>query len=386
MRRILLFLGLLAAALSAPIAARADHAADLRAILAKIRLPPGFHISLYALAPQARGLAVSPDGRAIIVGTRGDKVYKIKVDGASPPKATIFAPKLKFVLPSGPCFAPDGTLFISEFDRIRKFARLSGGGWDASHPQDVVAQGKLVPPSVISHGHGLRVCRIGPDGKLYVAIGQPYNVPPKNLWPTFNKLGVGAIVRMNQDGTDRQVFAHGIRNSVGMDFSPEGVLWFTDNQVDMMGEDIPPEELNKAAKPGENFGFPYYGGGHVRTREYAHETPPAGLVFPEVELDAHAADLGMIFYRGKKFPEKWRGIFIAQHGSWNRKVPIGARIVFVPYHDGKAGAEIPFAQGWNPGRTPYLGRPAALAELPDGSLLVSDDQEGALYRIAYDGK
>jgi glucose/arabinose dehydrogenase len=211
-------------------------------------------------------------------------------------------------------------------------------------------------------------------------------VPPKNLWPTFNKLGVGAIVRMNQDGTDRQVFAHGIRNSVGMDFSPEGDLWFTDNQVDMMGEDIPPEELNKAAKPGENFGFPYYGGGHVRTREYAHETPPAGLVFPEVELDAHAADLGMIFYRGKKFPEKWRGIFIAQHGSWNRKVPIGARIVFVPYHDGKAGAEIPFAQGWNPGRTPYLGRPAALAELPDGSLLVSDDQEGALYRIAYDGK
>ncbi len=251
----------------------------------------------------------------------------------------------------------------------------------------IVPPGRLIPADEQSRGHGMRVCRIGPDGKLYVAVGQPTNVPTPAQQTLFAQWGMGGILRFERDGGNREIFASGIRNSVGMDFEPGTEnLWFTDNQVDGMGDDIPPEELNKAPRMGLNFGFPWYGGGHVRTKSWASDSPPAGVVFPERELDAHAADLGMIFYRGTTFPEQWRGIFIAQHGSWNRSVPIGARVIFLPFHDGKPGAEIPFAEGWNRGETPYLGRPVALAELPDGSLIVSDDQEGALYRISYHGK
>lgn len=385
LRRALMLVGFLAAA--APGCALADHADDLRAVLAQIKLPPGFHISLYALAPEARHLAIAPDGKTILVGSRNDKVYKVSVDLTAPPKVEAFAPNGKFELPNGPCFAPDGTLFVTELNRIQSFAPRNGG-WDEEHPRPVIPQDQLIPPSETGNkSHSRRVCRVGPDGKLYVAIGQPNNVAPKGKLPAYDQWGMGGIIRMNPDGGGREVFALGIRNSVGLDFNPsDGVLWFTDNQVDLMGDDIPPGEINKAPRPGLNFGFPWYGGGHVRTREYREETPPSDVVFPEVEEAAHAADLGMIFYRGSKFPTQWRGIFSAQHGSWNRSIPIGARVMFTPLRDGKAGSSIPFAEGWNVGKTPYLGRPVDLAELPDGSLVVSDDQEGALYRISYDGK
>jgi glucose/arabinose dehydrogenase len=373
--------------LATPQGAWADHADDLRAVLAKITLPSGFHISLYALAPEARHLAVSPDGKTIVVGSRGDAVYTVTVDLGAAPKVARFAPSQKFVLPNGPCFAPDGTLFIGELNRILKFAPR-GDGWDEDHPEPVVAQDRLIPPAETGNtSHSRRVCRVGPDGRLYVAVGQPNNVAPKEKLPFYDEWGMGGIIRLNADGTGREVFARGIRNSVGLDFNPaDGVLWFTDNQVDLMGDDIPPGEINKAPRAGLHFGFPWYGGGHVRTREYRDDTPPADAVFPEVEEVAHAADLGMTFYRGAQFPEQWRGIFSAQHGSWNRTVPVGARVMFTPVRDGKAGPSIPFAEGWNTGKTPYLGRPVDVAELPDGSLIVSDDQQGALYRIVYDGK
>ena len=179
-----------------------------------------------------------------------------------------------------------------------------------------------------------------------------------------------------------------MRNSVGLDFAPgDKTLWFTDNQVDGMGDDIPPGELNHATGMGENFGFPWYGGGHVRTKEYAGDTPPAGVVFPVVEEVAHAADLGMTFYTGRMFPAKYKGaIFSAQHGSWNRTVPVGARVMvtFID-KDGSAKSE-PFAQGWLDSDGSYLGRPVDVAQMRDGSLLVSDDFSGAVYRISYDGK
>jgi glucose/arabinose dehydrogenase len=374
-------------ALASPDGAVAGHADDLRAVLAQIKLPPGFHISLYALAPEARHLAVAPDGKTLFVGSLTDKVYKVSVAFDAPPKVERFAQKEKFELPNGPCFAPDGTLFIAELNRIQSFPRL-GDGWDQNHPRIVVPQDQLIPPTEAGNrSHSRRVCRVGPDGQLYVALGQPNNVAPKEKLSVYDQWGMGGIIRLTLDGGGREVFARGIRNSVGLDFNPaDGVLWFTDNQVDLMGDDIPPGEINRAPKAGLNFGFPWYGGGHVRTREYRDEAPPADLVFPEVEEVAHAADLGMIFYRGSQFPPAWRGIFSAQHGSWNRSVPIGARVMFTPLRNGKAGPSIPFAEGWNVGKTPYLGRPVDVAELPDGSLIVSDDQEGALYRIVYDGK
>jgi glucose/arabinose dehydrogenase len=192
---------------------------------------------------------------------------------------------------------------------------------------------------------------------------------------------------MNREGGNRAVYAWGIRNSVGMDFNPaNGELWFTDNQVDRMGDDIPPGELNRATRPGQQFGFPWYGGGHVRTREYLSSAPPADAVFPQVEEIAHAADLGMTFYTGKMFPEAYRGgIFSAQHGSWNRSSPVGARVMFTRLDpDGSASESMPFAEGWlDSASGGYLGRPVDVAQLPDGSLLVSDDTAGAIYRIWY---
>lgn len=366
------------------------HAADsakLSAVLAKIKLPPGFHIEFLASAPGARALAVSPDQSTLIVGTNHEAVYRIAL-GQHGAAAKRFAPGVEFVMPNGPCFAPNGDLFIAEQNRVLRFSPAANGkGWDEAHPKAIVPRGKLIPPAETSPNHSARVCRVGPDSLLYIAIGQPFNVPPKSKRAIFDQWGMGGIIRMNLDGGDREVFARGIRNSVGLDFDPQDkVLWFTDNQTDDLGDDIPPGEINRAPKAGLNFGFPWYGGGHIRTKEYADETPPADVVFPAVEEVAHAADLGMIFYRGTQFPPEWRGIFSAQHGSWARSIPVGARVMFTRVQDGKASPSIPFAEGWNPGNAAYLGRPVDVAELPDGSLAVSDDLNGALYRIFYDGK
>ena len=205
-----------------------------------------------------------------------------------------------------------------------------------------------------------RVCRVGPDNKLYITIGQPYNVYAPSKYDLYYKFGMGGIIRMDRDGSNRDVFAHGIRNSVGMDFAADKTLWFTDNQVDGMGDDQPPGELNHATKAGQNFGFPWYGGGHTRTIEYKDQTPPADVVFPVVEEAAHAADLGMVIYTGKMFPKEYQGaIFSAQHGSWNRTVPVGARVMVTKIDaDGKAAeGSKPFAEGWLDEDGEYTGRP-----------------------------
>ncbi|GAC1336687.1 MAG: hypothetical protein NVSMB26_23550 [Beijerinckiaceae bacterium] len=311
----------LAANASPPQAVAQSGAAaqQIENILQRIKLPPGFSISLYALVPEARHIAVGPQGKVIFVGTTGTKVYAITAgDNDRAAKVETFAPSINFVMPNGPCFAPDGALYITEQNRILRFANAARDVASKSlQAETIVAPGELIPRAEQSRGHSARVCRVGPDGKLYVALGQPHNVTPANKVALYQKLGIGGIIRMNLDGSGREVFATGIRNSVGLDFNPKDqVLWFTDNQVDMMGDDIPPGEINRAPRAGLNFGFPWYGGGHTRTREFAKDTPPEGVVFPEIEEVAHAADLGMTFYRGHMFPEKYRGgIFSAQHGS-----------------------------------------------------------------------
>jgi glucose/arabinose dehydrogenase len=363
------------------------NARQIEKVLQGIKLPPGFSISLYALAPEARHIAVGPQGKVIFVGTNDRQVYAITAGSDRAAKVETFAPSISFVMPNGPCFAPDGDLFITEQNRILRFPNAEQDVASKSLQAGIaVPQGELIPRSEQSRGHSARVCRVGPDGKLYVALGQPHNVTPSNKVALYQKLGIGGIVRMNLDGTGREVFATGIRNSVGLDFNPKDqVLWFTDNQVDMMGDDIPPGEINRATRAGLNFGFPWYGGGHTRTREFANDKPPEGVVFPEIEEVAHAADLGMTFYRGSMFPEKYRGgIFSAQHGSWNRSVPVGARVMFSTLKpDGTGDKSEPFADGWNIPNGGYLGRPVDVAEMPDGSLLVSDDDAGAVYRITY---
>lgn len=360
--------------------------------LEKIKLPPGFQISLYALVPDARHMAVGPQGIVTFVGTRKNKIYAVtdRTKSGVAEEVKPFASTIDLVIPNGPCFSNDGFLFVVERNRVLMYPAAE---FFYESP-DVVAvpivpQGELVPKDEESYNHTARVCRVGPDNKLYISLGQPFNVPPPEKRDLYGKWGIGGIIRMDRDGKNREVYASGIRNSVGLDFSPKDkTLWFTDNQVDGMGDDTPPGELNRATQLGQNFGFPWYGGGHVRTDEYKQETPPADVIFPQIEMTAHAADLGMTFYNGRMFPSKYKNaIFSAQHGSWNRTEPVGARVM-VTYlkDDGTADKAEPFAEGWLDENGEYLGRPVDVAPLRDGSLLVSDDFAGALYRIRYGAK
>jgi len=355
--------------------------------LARIKLPPGFKIGLYAIVPDARHMAVGPQGVVTFVGTRKSKVYAVtdRDKDRVADEVKEFAPSISFTLPNGVCFSKDGFLFIAEQNRVLLFpaAEFFYEGPDVA-AFVVVPQGQLIPPAEESYNHTARVCRIGPDDKLYITLGQPFNVFAPDKMDLYKRTGIGGIVRMSREGKDREVFAWGVRNSVGMDFNPKDkTLWFTDNQVDGMGDDQPPGELNRADKPGLNFGFPYYGGGKTRTNEYKDQPAPANVTFPQVEMPAHAADLGMTFYSGTMFPPKYRGgVFSAQHGSWNRTTPIGARVMFTSLKDdGTADKTEVFAEGWLGDNGEYFGRPVDVAQLQDGSILVSDDFAGAVYRI-----
>lgn len=363
----------------------------IRAQLSRIKLPAGFSIGLYAMVPGARSLAVGENG-TVFVGATGEKLYALRdAKGAGrADEVRIFAPQVDFRIPHGLCFDADGALYVVEQNRILTFPRAEAATTSPSPAMTVVVdRGKLIPPSFESGSHTTRMCRVGPDGKLYVSLGQPHNVTPPDKVKPYDEIGIGGIIRMNRDGSAREVFTRGVRNSVGMDFNPKDeTLWFTDNQVDGMGDDVPPGELNRQTAPGQHFGFPWYGGGSIRTREYARQEPPKGLIFPQVEMDAHAADLGMTFYTGTMFPERYRNaIFSAQHGSWNRTVSIGARVM-VTYlkADGTADRAELFAEGWREPNGAYWGRPVDVAMLKDGSLLVTDDRVGAIYRVVYEKK
>jgi glucose/arabinose dehydrogenase len=361
----------------------------IRKNLSRIKLPQGFRISLYAIVPDARHMAVGPQGVVTFVGTRKNKVYAVtdRDKDRTADEVKVFAPSIDMAIPNGVCFSRDGFLFLAEQNRVLMFpaAEFFYEGPDVAAFQ-VVKGGELIPKEEESYNHTARVCRIGPDDKLYISLGQPFNVFAPSKMDLYKKTGIGGIIRMDREGKGREVFASGVRNSVGMDFNPkDGSLWFTDNQVDGMGDDQPPGELNRADKPGMNFGFPYFGGGKVRTTEYKDQEPPGDAVPPQVEFDAHAADLGMTFYTGTQFPEKYRGgVFSAQHGSWNRTKPVGARVMFTSLKpDGTADKTEVFAEGWLTENGEYLGRPVDVAVLNDGSLLVSDDFAGAIYRISH---
>ncbi len=365
------------------------NAEAIKKTLARIKMPAGFKIDLYAVVPDARHMAVGPQGIVTFVGTRKTKVWSVtdRNKDRVADEVKDFAPSISFTIPNGPCFSKDGFLYIAEQNRVLVFpaAEFFYESPDVA-AFNVLKQGTLIPTSEESYNHTARVCRIGPDKKLYISLGQPFNVSPKEKLDLYDKTGIGGIIRVNTDGSGREVYSLGVRNSVGMDFNPaNGELWFTDNQVDGMGDDIPPGELNRQTEAGQHFGFPWYGGGTVRTTEYKDDTPIDGIVHPVVDMDAHAADLGMHFYTGKMFPAKYKGgIFSAQHGSWNRTTPIGARVMFTSVNeDGSVGETKVFADGWIDENGEYLGRPVDVAQLRDGSLLVSDDLVGAIYRISY---
>jgi glucose/arabinose dehydrogenase len=229
--------------------------------------------------------------------------------------------------------------------------------------------------------HGWKFIRFGPDGRLYVPVGAPCNVCETEGSP------YGKITSIAPDGSDLQVYAQGVRNSVGFDWHPEtGELWFTDNGRDMLGDDLPPDELNHAPQAGLHFGFPYCHGGTISDPEYGSLRPCQAFTPPAQPLGPHVAALGMRFYTADMFPEGYRNqIFIAEHGSWNRSVPIGYRISLVRLEGDQVVSYQVFAEGWLQDNGQAWGRPVDVQLLPDGSMLVSDDTAGAIYRIWYEG-
>lgn len=358
MRLRLLLLAVLSFACDALAAPRLDE----------IRLPPGFRISVYADGvADARSLALGDKG-TLFVGTGSEKVYAVPPGGGRP---RVIASGLE--APHGVAFR-NGALYVAEIGRILRYddieARL------ANAPKPAV----LVDDLPRQRGHGLKTLRFGPDGLLYYAVGSPCNVCEPDARH-------GIIARLDPASpAKREVYARGIRNSVGFDWDPATrELWFTDNGRDNLGDDVPSDELNHAPRPGMSFGFPYCHQGDVPDPQFGRGHPCSGFTPPARKLGPHVASLGMRFYTGDKFPPQYRGaIFIAEHGSWNRSQKIGYRVAVVTKKpDGKLTDQV-FAQGWLQGQSAW-GRPVDVIVAPDGALLVSDDENGVVYRIDYAG-
>jgi glucose/arabinose dehydrogenase len=341
--------------------------------LDEIALPPGFAIDVYAENVEgARSMTRGPDG-VVFVGTRdAGRVYAtIDADGDGRAERVVtIASDLQS--PNGVAWH-EGDLYVAEISRVIRFRDLGAHLDDPGEPEVV---NDAFPED---EAHGWKFIAFGPDGLLYVPVGAPCNVcePPDERF--------ASILRMRPDGSQLARFASGVRNSVGFDWQPgTDVLWFTDNGRDWLGNDSPPDELNRAPEPGVHFGFPYCHGGSIADPDHQRLTC-AQTAPPAAELGPHVAALGMRFYDGDRFPSEWRsGVFIAEHGSWNRSAAVGYRISFVPIEGERAGTPIAFATGWLTSGVAW-GRPVDVEVLGDGSLLVSDDKAGLIYRIRYDG-
>lgn len=342
-------------------------------LLSQIKLPPGFHISIFARVTHARSLAVGENG-TVFVGTKGDgKVYALvdaNNDGIAE-KTYIIASGL--ILANGVAYK-NGSLYVAGLDSVWRIDNIES---NLAHPGDRVLISDNFPGN---RNHGSKYIGIGPDNKIYVAVGSPCNVCDSNVAdPRY-----GSIVRMNMDGSGYELFATGIRNSVGFDWQPQtNKLWFTDNGRDDLGDDIPSDELDYAPNMGMNFGFPYCNEGDLPDPTYGSQHSCDEFTPPIFKLGAHVASLGMKFYSGKMFPPEYKGqIFIAEHGSSNSSVPVGYRIVTIQVNGDQVIGSKVFAEGWQQGNKTW-GRPVDLLQLKDGSLLVSDDFASVVYRITY---
>jgi glucose/arabinose dehydrogenase len=380
-----------------PVPQGGANAAAIKENLKKVKLPPGFKIDLFAIVPDARHMAIAPSTNMLFVGTRKTTVWAVtdrNSDGVAD-EVKSFAPGLNFKVPNGVCWTADGFLIVVEHNRVLNFpaAEFFYEGPDVA-VIEAVPQGKLIPVEEESFNHGARTCRVGPDKKLYITLGQPYNVQPKEKVALYEQLGIGGMIRLDPfNGSGREVVARGVRNSVGMDINPKDkTVWFTDNQTDGMGDDIPPGELNRITRPNEHFGYPFIHGNDVQIAgtdaapDLKGMAAPAQWTKPQVNFPAHQAQLGMTFYNGRMFPAKYQGgIFVAAHGSWNRTKPSGALIDFISVKpDGTADKHEVFADGFlDPDTGLYRGRPVDVAVMKDGSLLISDDFAGAIYRVTY---
>ncbi len=344
----------------------------LGSLIGNIKLPPGFSISVYVdNIENARSMVMTPRG-TLFVGTRtAGKVHAVlDHDGDNRADEVVTIAEGLF-MPNGVAFL-DGSLFVAEVNRVLRFDDIESNLHNP--PQPLVVNDSF--PS--DRHHGWKFIRFGPDGMLYVPVGAPCNVCLRE------DERYASIMRMRSDGSGLEVYAHGVRNTVGFDWHPDTrELWFTDNGRDMMGDDIPPDELNHAPEAGMHFGFPFCHGGTISDPEYGIGRSIEEFISPVMQLGPHVAALGMRFYMGTQFPEEYNGaIFIAEHGSWNRTTPIGYRITLVKLDNGKAVDYSVFAEGWLLDEEAW-GRPVDVLVMPDGSILVSDDRANAIYRITY---
>lgn len=338
--------------------------------LQELKLPPGFSIDIYAQVPDARQMALGDKG-IVFVGTASGKVYAVLPNAKQTQAQQVITIASGLHTPNGVAYR-NGALYVAETNRILRYDNIEQHL--SNPPNPVVVTDQLPNKS----WHGRRYIKFAPDGWLYVGIGMPCNVCLQSD-PRF-----GTLVRMQPDGKELQIYAKGIRNTVGFDWDPiTKHLWFTENGRDLMGDNIPPDELDYAPSSGLDFGFPYYYGDAIPDPTYGKMHSPKDFTPPVLNLPAHVAVLGMTFYTGKMFPEKYHNqIFIAEHGSWNRSQKIGYQVIWVEVKNNKSLAWHPFITGWLQGQNAW-GRPVDVLVMPDGALLVSDDEAGILYRVSY---
>lgn len=351
---------------------------DITEYISKIKLPPGFHIGLYATNVEcARSLALGPKG-TLFVGTRRTgrtipgKVHAVVDRNGDYRADAVITIAEGLNVPNGVAMLGND-LYVAEINRILKFENIEA---NLDNPPEPIVINDTYPTD---QWHGWKFIRFGPDGKLYVPVGAPCNACVRDN-PVY-----ASITRINPDGSGREIFAHGVRNTVGFDWHPQTrELWFTDNGRDELGDDLPPEELNHAPKPGLHFGFPYYFGKSQPDTAFSTDRPASDFEPAAITMPAHVAALGMRFYTGKSFPKEYQNqILIAEHGSWNRSVPDGYRVSLVRLENNQAVKYEHFATGWLIDNH-YWGRPVDVEIMPDGSLLVSDDFANCIYRIWYE--
>lgn len=331
-----------------------------------LRLPEGFKIEVFADVPNARQMALGKTH--LFVGSRAaGKVYAVPL--AAPRKPVVLAEGLN--MPVGVALH-QGDLYVSAVSRILRFPDIEARIARPPKPEVITA---AYPRDV---AHGWKFIAFGPDGRLYVPVGAPCNI----CEPDPDRYAV--ITAFDLDTKAVEVVARGVRNTVGFDWHPDThELWFTDNGRDWMGDDEPPDELNRLTRPGQHFGYPYCHGGTIADPEFGRARRCGEFVPPVQNLGAHVASLGMRFYTGKAFPARYHGaVFIAERGSWNRSTKAGYRVSVVRLDGPRAVSYEPFVEGWVENERAW-GRPVDVLVMPDGSLLVSDDHAGAIYRVSY---
>ncbi|GHE72093.1 PQQ-dependent sugar dehydrogenase [Roseivirga thermotolerans] len=347
--------------------------------LKRINLPEGFEISYYAKnIVDARSLARTEDGRTVFVSNRRRKnVYALTDTNGDMVPDKIDTIVTGWNSPNGVAYK-DGDLYVAEINRIHRFPDIIN---NLDQPKSEVIYDEYPTDG----HHGWKFIAFGPDGKLYVPVGAPCNVCDKeDENPVY-----ATITRMNPDGSGMEIYARGVRNTVGFTWHPQtGEMWFTDNGRDMLGDDIPACELNHAPQEGIHFGFPFWHQGDIPDPEFGKKFPRSQFKEPAYKFEPHSAPLGLRFYQGNMFPSQYKNnLIVAQHGSWNRSQEaghIGYQLRFVQIENDKVVKSEIFADGWlDKEKNQGWGKPVDVLEMPDGSLLVSDDINHCIYRITY---